>query len=219
MNSSLYNNSPKPQKHPASIAQRRERTWGTLRFSMTFQSSAALCRIYEASPAEVVHTYLWAYGSFTTTAPAAFWHRSYLSLPDHSKLHGKQRDLDWVDDYNFGYTESVPLRFPCPLISRTFSMTSSLGQYPIDTSSSPYSTPKSLVAENASTIFHPVLKAVERASKLSYHTVCATCLKTGRSFPRCPRCGDMWCSRECRMQGGKRHVCGMRLPPLCIYSR
>lgn len=56
---------------------------------------------------------------------------------------------------------------------------------------------------------HPVLESLEDASKISVQTRCANCTKKGANFPSCPRCGEMWCSRECRLQssGGKKHTC------------
>ena len=55
----------------------------------------------------------------------------------------------------------------------------------------------------------PILEALEDASKFRVRTACAACARVGSNFPCCPRCGEMWCSRECRLQstGGKRHVC------------
>ena len=55
---------------------------------------------------------------------------------------------------------------------------------------------------------HPALARAERSSKLCKGVmVCATCSKRGRDFPACGKCKKMWCSRECRLAGGKRHVC------------
>jgi len=55
---------------------------------------------------------------------------------------------------------------------------------------------------------NPILARLERKSRLLCQKAqCATCGKTGADFPRCGRCSMMWCSRECRMSGGKRHVC------------
>lgn len=58
----------------------------------------------------------------------------------------------------------------------------------------------------------PILEALEDASRFRVKTACASCRKAGSNFPCCPRCGEMWCSRECRVRstGGKRHVCGGR---------
>lgn len=55
---------------------------------------------------------------------------------------------------------------------------------------------------------HPILARMERKSKLCAQIVqCSTCKKPGRDFSRCPRCSDIWCSRPCRLVGGKRHTC------------
>lgn len=44
------------------------------------------------------------------------------------------------------------------------------------------------------------LAALEASSKLMRMAVtCAICGMSGRDFPRCPKCGDAWCSRACRM--------------------
>lgn len=55
----------------------------------------------------------------------------------------------------------------------------------------------------------PILEALEDASRFRVQTACASCRKVGSNFPCCPRCGEMWCSRACRVQstGGKKHVC------------
>ena len=59
----------------------------------------------------------------------------------------------------------------------------------------------------------PVLQAAERASKLLKSTVqCSTCGDRGKDFPRCGKCGEAWCSRQCRLKGlssggTKKHVC------------
>ena len=56
---------------------------------------------------------------------------------------------------------------------------------------------------------HPVLENLEQTSLFRVVTACATCGKRGSNFPCCPRCGEMWCSRVCRLQkgNGKKHVC------------
>ncbi|TFK27740.1 hypothetical protein FA15DRAFT_666212 [Coprinopsis marcescibilis] len=55
---------------------------------------------------------------------------------------------------------------------------------------------------------HPVLARMERSSKFCAQKMeCSTCRKPGRDFPKCGKCQKMWCSRECRLVGGKRHVC------------
>ncbi|KAH9841556.1 uncharacterized protein C8Q71DRAFT_337743 [Rhodofomes roseus] len=56
---------------------------------------------------------------------------------------------------------------------------------------------------------HPVLESLEDQSRFCVKTACANCHTVGNNFPCCPRCGEMWCSRDCRLQsnGGKRHIC------------
>ncbi len=57
---------------------------------------------------------------------------------------------------------------------------------------------------------NPTLAAVEHASRLRIRCVCVVCGKPGADFPRCPRCGTCWCTRECRMSEKEtlgKHVC------------
>ncbi|TDL13266.1 hypothetical protein BD410DRAFT_797672 [Rickenella mellea] len=58
----------------------------------------------------------------------------------------------------------------------------------------------------------PLLAALENASRLRSRVVCVACGKCGSDFPRCPTCGDAWCTRECRIVGnnGRKHVCRMQ---------
>ncbi|TFK99962.1 hypothetical protein BDV98DRAFT_129440 [Pterulicium gracile] len=58
---------------------------------------------------------------------------------------------------------------------------------------------------------NPILAGLERRSKLcTTGMACATCKKRGMDYSRCPRCAEAWCSRECRLKGGKRHECAVR---------
>ncbi|KAI0917165.1 hypothetical protein AcV5_007711 [Taiwanofungus camphoratus] len=59
----------------------------------------------------------------------------------------------------------------------------------------------------------PTLVDLEYASRFRVHAVCVTCSKTGANFPSCARCGEMWCSRDCRLKGnsGSRHACQGRV--------
>lgn len=212
MDSSHHTSHSSSEQHQqyTSVDYRRKRTWSISCSSITSQSSTASRfpkKLYDPSPAEVVQGDLQAHGSFTTTGPAVFWLRSYFSIP--SKPHGKQLDTGWANEYNFELPDSPRSRSRSPVrpsINCTSSMTSTFGEQLISGLSSHDSPPASPLVDNISTLC-PILEAIENASKLSCRTVCVTCLKTGRDFPHCPRCGDMWCSRECRMQGGKRHVC------------
>ncbi|KAH0832063.1 hypothetical protein J3R83DRAFT_12971 [Lanmaoa asiatica] len=155
------------------------------------------------------------YGSFTTTIPASVWLRPHLSLdiPVPSKRRSKQRDLDC----GYDTPPDSPLSFFQPLsgsrrspsISRTLSTDFDWGD---PFTASPHSTsPPSPSVENDDTAakLHPILAAVEKGSKLSCKTICSTCMKAGTNFPRCPRCDEMWCSRACRLQGAKKHICAI----------
>lgn len=54
----------------------------------------------------------------------------------------------------------------------------------------------------------PILAILEKSSRFCTRKVyCATCHKSGTSYPSCARCGEMWCSRNCRLVNGQRHVC------------
>ncbi|KAI0345801.1 hypothetical protein BDW22DRAFT_913902 [Trametopsis cervina] len=104
---------------------------------------------------------------------------------------------------------------PIPSICRTPSSYSESEYFPTAPSSAGPATP---VHSNSSSpeLHHkslrPILEALEDASKFRVRTSCASCHKKGSNFPCCPRCGEMWCSRDCRMRstGGKRHVCQAR---------
>jgi len=51
----------------------------------------------------------------------------------------------------------------------------------------------------------PSLAAIESGSRLMRgKIVCATCGGAGPDFPRCGRCGEAWCSRECRIDANKK---------------
>lgn len=87
---------------------------------------------------------------------------------------------------------------PTPSVRRRKSSCSRIPSPKLDNSSGP----------SAFTDLHPVLARLERDSKFFKAKVrCSTCGKTGAGFPMCGRCGEMWCSRECRVGNGKRHVC------------
>lgn len=59
---------------------------------------------------------------------------------------------------------------------------------------------------------NPILSELERKSKLcKLIASCATCGKHGSDYPRCGKCGEMWCSRPCRLRGGKKHICATQI--------
>ncbi|OCH91842.1 hypothetical protein OBBRIDRAFT_791817 [Obba rivulosa] len=55
----------------------------------------------------------------------------------------------------------------------------------------------------------PTLADLEQASRFRVNAVCITCRRKGSNFPSCASCGEMWCSRECRLKwnSGRRHSC------------
>jgi len=76
---------------------------------------------------------------------------------------------------------------------------------------------------NYSPLLSPSLPGLNRAlsdledrSKFRVSTLCVACKKTGNNFPSCSRCGEMWCSRSCRVsstlkRGGKHSCSGSSL--------
>ncbi|KAJ7513041.1 hypothetical protein B0H11DRAFT_16567 [Mycena galericulata] len=55
----------------------------------------------------------------------------------------------------------------------------------------------------------PIVDPLERDTRVGTgmsRAICAACKKHGSNFPRCRRCGKMWCSRECRV--ASVHRCG-----------
>lgn len=51
------------------------------------------------------------------------------------------------------------------------------------------------------------LEELERSSRFRVSCVCMTCKRAGANYPACGKCGDMWCSRECRTGAARTHVC------------
>lgn len=145
------------------------------------------------------------YGSFTTTIPAALWLRDHIAFPRKRPDCG----YDTPPDSPLSFFQSFPGSRRSPYISRTL-LTDP--DYPAPSVHSHISFPPSLatVCDDHADTLPPVLKAIERSSRLSCRSICSACMKQGTNFPRCPRCDEMWCSRACRLQGGKKHVCAIR---------
>ncbi|KIM56769.1 hypothetical protein SCLCIDRAFT_1220035 [Scleroderma citrinum Foug A] len=143
------------------------------------------------------------YGSFTTTTSAADCLRASLKIkiPGHTKYPRTQWDNDTPPDSPLSST------YRSPSISRMSLPPDSDWSEP-QMSSEIFTQPPSPSVENLN--LHPVLEALEKKSRLSCRSQCSTCLKIGRDYPRCGRCAQMWCSRECRLQGGKKHICPSR---------
>ncbi|CAL1713096.1 unnamed protein product [Somion occarium] len=103
---------------------------------------------------------------------------------------------------------------PIPSICRTPSSCTDSEYFPTAPSSAGpltpvHSTDSSPHARKHALQSSEVLEALEARSRFCLRTSCATCHRPGTNFPCCPRCGEMWCSRECRLQSGngKRHIC------------
>ncbi|KAI6039321.1 hypothetical protein EDC04DRAFT_1755008 [Pisolithus marmoratus] len=168
-------------------------------------SSHCVCRQLSKcmSEADISEGFTNVYGSFTATTPALDWMRASLKIK--IPVEGKQRytGFHWDNDtppdspLSFSHTDSCR----SPSISRMSLPPDSAWDESPGNSTPPLAETQKL---------HPVLEALEKKSRVSCRSQCSTCLKPGRDFPRCGRCGQMWCSRECRLQGGKRHICPSR---------
>ena len=54
---------------------------------------------------------------------------------------------------------------------------------------------------------------LEQYSRFRVQARCAVCKQLGSNYPSCARCGDMWCSRRCRIlseSGSGKHLCQRR---------
>lgn len=116
-----------------------------------------------------------------------------------------------ADDNDDRSSQASPVS-PIPSICRTPSSYSESEYFPTAPSSAGPVTPvhsNSSSPELSHKSLRPILEALEDASKFRVQTSCSNCHKAGSNFPCCPRCGEMWCSRECRVRstGGKRHIC------------
>lgn len=164
-------------------------------------------------------------GSFAPTSQVRPRLRSLLSTelckgpqPQPSNSFNIGSGSSWLSNTTFSNPIS-PFSLPhphspvVPSISRTPSPYTDPESLPSVPSSAGPSTPtRSRTSSPIGTTrsLHSVLESLEDASKFHVRTCCATCKKVGSNFPCCPKCGEMWCSRACRLQGnsGKRHECG-----------
>jgi len=147
-------------------------------------------------------------GSFipTPSARAALQCVQNLSMPiarPFGFTYQKRPRFVWSDDDS--PSSSGP---PSPTIHHTASPFSE-AHSPASTSSTTLVDPHSpSLGRKSSSELDPILAKLERKSRLLSQGVrCSTCRKTGSGYPKCGRCNAMWCSRECRLEGGKRHVC------------
>jgi len=158
-----------------------------------------------------------AYGSFipTPSARTSLGHLkcssphwppfSFNSLPQHLR----RPSHPWVEEHNSPLSSgtSTPM---IPSFSRTASPPPLLP--PALTSSATFHTLRPNHVRRRSNELDPILAKLERKSRLLTKEVCcATCGKVGSDYPKCGRCETMWCSRECRMVGGRRHACASRI--------
>lgn len=146
-----------------------------------------------------------AWGSFIPLGSATTFLREFVSTsyPIHSSP--KQRrtspyDIRTPSSYCKDDKPSSPKQ-KVPYITRT------LPPSP-DCPPSPTSSSSSVISHYIQSDLHPILAQLEGKSKLCTQKMhCSTCRKAGTDFPRCGKCGEMWCSRSCRLVGSKRHVC------------
>ncbi|KAH9942875.1 hypothetical protein B0H21DRAFT_505985 [Amylocystis lapponica] len=150
-----------------------------------------------------------AEGSFTPTGSPRHSLRSILAVDTSGTARSPGRaggDLTCDTSVQSSSPDSPTV----PSICRTPSSERDSDYFPTAPSSAGPVTPIHSADHSPRPFFeslHPVLESLEDESKFRVKTFCATCKKAGSNFPCCPRCGDKWCSRACRLQGGKKHVC------------
>jgi len=173
-----------------------------------------------------------ANGSFTTTSSARATLRRLASSDVYggsersASPRGKMRSI-WDMGYGEQSSEptspsssSTPISIhshdTVPSISRTASSfypsynvsNSSSSSALSDLSSHPLPSPYASRKNSFNATKPTALECLEKKSKFCTKNTCSTCKQTGLDFPRCGRCGEMWCSRECRLRNGaKKHVC------------
>ncbi|KAF8917116.1 hypothetical protein CPB85DRAFT_1453163 [Mucidula mucida] len=206
------------------LRRERKRTLSTL--STVSARSSKVSVQSKADPSVVVASRLGhedAYGAFAPTAPAtSTLHQFTKSSNSGGFFRGRSRPtLPWLNSSvsrveNPWNSSTIDSPSSIPSISRTSSLsdtseyTTPLPDTPSDTASLHRFVmyPKKHHHHTIPTALNPILAALERKSKLcTFKAHCATCGKPGNDYPRCGRCGETWCSRECRTHGGKRHVC------------
>ncbi|KAH9936303.1 uncharacterized protein B0H18DRAFT_319592 [Fomitopsis serialis] len=164
-------------------------------------------------------------GSFAPTNPSSLSLRSLLrpeSLSSVTTRTSRHFGPDHADDESPVEFHGSSLRHSpspsnsptIPSICRTPSSYTGSDYFPTAPSSAGPATPARELSpppilRQKPLPLHPVLESLEDQSRFCVTTACANCHKMGNNFPCCPRCGEMWCSRECRLQsnGGKRHLC------------
>lgn len=149
------------------------------------------------------------WGSFVPMNSAAVSLRKIVSKPHPKRLKVTLFEKRLTMPIYDPDSEDTPPTSPIPHITRTLTY-HSVQRSPHPTSSAIFTVQEIPEPHIAKTTLHPVLANLERKSKLISPKAdyCSTCKKPGRDFPRCGKCQNMWCSRECRLMGGRRHFCG-----------
>jgi hypothetical protein len=177
-----------------------------LSMSSTQSRTSVLSMISHSTPSTLATKPKEAYGSFTITRSAVKSLRDTSSFPP-SRSSSRPRvtlqtNLIGVDHDS---SPESPLE-STPSITRTSSPD-------LDTAFPPTFLPPYLTARRRSRTtndLNPILAGLEKRSKFCTSRMsCSTCLKPGNDYPKCPRCSEAWCSRECRLRGGKRHECAL----------
>lgn len=181
----------------------------------SWQSSKIALDITKASPSVLVTARPGkqdAFGSFIPTSSAT----ASLKHVARSKPRRRLPSALWPVSYQFPSESPASSSPPSPIIPSITRTTSE--PYVMDapftfspTASTFIPASPSYRERNSNTDMNPILASLERKSKLCTRKVyCATCGRPGSDYPRCGKCHEMWCSRECRLTGGKRHVCSTR---------
>ena len=176
--------------------------------STTLRSTFEITKTLSPSPTVCSHADVeQAYGSFIPVRSAASSLRGFAS--DHTttlpRSLKKRRRVTFQettspmssDDDDFKPSLSISYRNrPFPTPKKAFQI--------------PAVAAPTMMSQDHSDI-HPILAKLERESKFcSQMMFCSTCGKPGHDYPRCGKCGVLWCSRTCRLVAGKRHIC----PPI-----
>ncbi|KAJ7104343.1 hypothetical protein B0H15DRAFT_942339 [Mycena belliarum] len=194
---------------------RRRRTTSALSISADLESKIVLSSGAQAfTPHRTAHDI--AVGAFTLTGSA----RASLQCfsPDHPLLSGEFSPTH-------GYIDPAA-RLPMPGDSPPASPACSFASIPaLSRTSAAFATAEGSkegqertglglgpqTMRRTQTRIHPVLYALERDSRMGTGRVaCAGCTAKGTNFPRCKKCSQVWCSRECRLSSVHRCVTARR---------
>ncbi|KAJ3775519.1 hypothetical protein FB446DRAFT_724842 [Lentinula raphanica] len=144
----------------------------------------------------------------TIFQPAGYFRRRQYSMLEWPDVHSPFEGSDTSSIPASPTFSSRSSRAPSiPRITRT----SSYDTHASVSSSTSYSDETLLPSRLKPLEINPIFSELERKSKLCNSVIgCATCGKPGSDYPRCGKCGEKWCSRPCRLRGGKKHLCMSR---------